>query len=351
MKNITLIIPKLEDYHYEQKLNEDPTTMNYNAGYDLKIKGYHYDTGCIDFPKSSWKELYEKRIKEQRYFAYIKDCNLDKYVGTVNYQYNKETNHHECGIIIESQYRHQGYAKSALRLLMKEAYNNNIKYLYDNFETSRIEALKMFNDLGFEIVKKTTWKKFNKSEESVVLKGATSNYQTQIEDIKNIEDVFLYMKDNIRYGWLDIEKKLHIGNMKNFRRLYKTMTIDEILTTGSGTCIDQVKLMKYLLDKINIPNKMFCTRIYEPNDFADLEAEEHMHCFILCYQNNKVYHVEHPNWYNLGIHEYPDEITAINTINDYYINLSGGVSRPITEFYEIKDNLSFKEFNNYINSL
>ena len=80
---------------------------------------------------------------------------------------------------------------------------------------------------------------------------------------------------------------------------------------------------------------MFCTRIYEPNDFADLKAEEHTHCFILCYQDNKVYHIEHPNWYNLGIHEYKDEITAINTINEYYVELSGGVSRPLTEFYEI----------------
>ena len=71
MKNITLIVPKLEDYYYEQKLNEDPSTMNYNAGYDLPLKGYHYDTGCIDFPKTVWKEKYQKRITENKYFAYI----------------------------------------------------------------------------------------------------------------------------------------------------------------------------------------------------------------------------------------------------------------------------------------
>lgn len=56
MKNITLIVPKLEDYYYEQKLNEDPSTMNYNAGYDLPLQGYHYDTGCIDFPKQHGKK-------------------------------------------------------------------------------------------------------------------------------------------------------------------------------------------------------------------------------------------------------------------------------------------------------
>lgn len=61
---------------------------------------------------------------------------------------------------------------------------------------------------------------------------------------------------------------------------------------------------------------MFCTRIYEGKDFNNLEEEE-----------------------------------AIRTINDYYINMSGGKSRPVTEFFEVKSGLSFKAFNAYINSL
>ncbi len=51
MKNIELVIPKLNQYSYEQKLESDPKTMSYNAGYDVSCLGYHYDTGCIDFPK------------------------------------------------------------------------------------------------------------------------------------------------------------------------------------------------------------------------------------------------------------------------------------------------------------
>ena len=96
---------------------------------------------------------------------------------------------------------------------------------------------------------------------------------------------------------------------------------------------------------------MFATRIYESNDFNKLDEEEHMHCFILCYVNNKVYHIEHPNWYTMGIYEYENEKEALTSINNYYINLSGGISRPITEFYDVKPNLSFKKFNNYINDL
>ena len=57
MSRISLYIPSLDDYWYEQKLEEDPETMSYNAGYDVSYAGYHYDGGCIDFPKESWQTV------------------------------------------------------------------------------------------------------------------------------------------------------------------------------------------------------------------------------------------------------------------------------------------------------
>lgn len=171
-----------------------------------------------------------------------------------------------------------------------------------------------------------------------------------IDDIKTPDDILLFM-DNIKYGWLDINNNEHIGNMKDFRRLYKTSKIEETLNHKIGTCIEQVYLMHTLLDKLNIKNKMFCTRIYESNDFNDVEAEEHMHCFVLYYLNDKVYQIEHPNPDRIGIYEFNNEKEAINKINDYYVELSGGTPRPVTEFYEVIPNISFKEFNNYINGL
>ena len=173
----------------------------------------------------------------------------------------------------------------------------------------------------------------------------------KIGNIKSPEDILKFMNDNIKYGWIDINGEEHIGNMKGFRSLYRTMTIDEVLKYGLGTCIEQVYLMKKLLDKINIPNKMFCTRVYEGKEFNKLDAEEHMHCFILYYKDNKVYQIEHPNWEKIGIYEYNSEEEAIKTINDYYVELVEGKSRPVTEYFDVKPNLSFKEFNNYVNEL
>ena len=65
-----------------------------------------------------------------------------------------------------------------------------------------------------------------------------------INEIKTPQDVLEFMKQNIKYGWLDINGLEHIGNMKNFRKLYRTSSIDETLHHKIGTCIEQVYLMK-----------------------------------------------------------------------------------------------------------
>lgn len=171
----------------------------------------------------------------------------------------------------------------------------------------------------------------------------------ELSEIKSPEDVYQFIDDNIEYGWIDISGKQHLNTMKDFRRIYRTMSIDEILKYKIGTCIDQVNLMHELLNKINIKNKMFCCRIFEPDDYGNLEEEEHMHCFILYYENGKVYHMEHPNFEKKGIYEYNSENIAIKEIVEYYIKLRGGKDSPTKEFYKIPVGISFKEFNKYIN--
>ena len=170
MENIELYVPKLEDYWFEELMESDPDTMEYNAGYDVSYYGYHYDTGCIDFPKDRWNITYEKRIRENRYFAYIKDTQLDEYVGYVNYQYIKDDNRYDCGVVVYSKYRGKGYAKAGLQLLCNEAKKNGIEELYDNFEIDRGHTLSLFESVGFKVVEEQTWKKFGKDVKGVLVK-------------------------------------------------------------------------------------------------------------------------------------------------------------------------------------
>ncbi len=175
-------------------------------------------------------------------------------------------------------------------------------------------------------------------------------YRFKLEDIKTPQDILMYMNDNFKYGWLDNNNEQHIGNLKEFRRLYRTSTIEETLKYKIGTCLEQTFLMHILLDRLNIKNKMFCTRIYEGENFNNLDEEEHMHAFLLYYLDGKVYNLEHPNWEKMGIREYNSEEEAIKIINKYYVDMAKGKSRPVTQFFDVPANLSFKEFNLYINS-
>lgn len=166
---LTLYIPELKDYWYEQKLQSDPKTMEYNAGYDVSYYGYHYDTGCIDFPIDRWQAVYEKRIKENRYFAYLKNEETNEFVGYVNYHFVKSSNRYECGIVIEAKHRGKGYAKEGLKLLIEKAKSDGVTALYDSFEKDR-PNIKVFKDVGFKIVENTTWKKFDKEVKGIIVK-------------------------------------------------------------------------------------------------------------------------------------------------------------------------------------
>ena len=173
----------------------------------------------------------------------------------------------------------------------------------------------------------------------------------EIRDIKTPEDILTFMKEHIEYGWLDINNEEHVKTMKGFRKLYRTSTIQETLEHGLGTCIEQVYLMSNLLNNIDIPNKMFCTRIYEGKDFNNLEAEEHMHCFVLYYKDGKVYQIEHPDPTRRGIHGFDSEELAIKAMERYYQKFYGGYLRPAVEFFDIPKGLTFDELNAYINTL
>jgi hypothetical protein len=69
----------------------------------------------------------------------------------------------------------------------------------------------------------------------------------EINEIRCSQDVYRFMTDNIEYGWIDINGNKHLNTMKEFRKVYRTMSIEEILKYKIGTCIDQVNLIHYLL--------------------------------------------------------------------------------------------------------
>lgn len=170
-------------------------------------------------------------------------------------------------------------------------------------------------------------------------------------DIKQPSDILKFM-DNIEYGYIDLSGKKQTSNLKKFKTEYRTLSVEQILKYKIGTCIEQVLLMHTLLDFLDIPNKMFYTRNYDPNAFnGDTIQDRYIHCFILYYDEMGVHQIEHPDEGRRGIHNFKDENTAIKEINKIYIEMSGGISKTITEFYDVEPGLTFKQFNDYVNEL
>lgn len=160
---VDLYTPSFEDLWFRELCMSDPNTMNYNAGYDVHYDGYHYDTGCIDFPKDKWQKWIDEKLNNPNFFyAYIVANNT--FVGYVNFNNNPETNCATMGIVIKSEYQGKGYMRPAMKKLIAEAKECGVKNLTDTVPENRGNALKVFYDLGFEKIGDFELKKFNKIE-------------------------------------------------------------------------------------------------------------------------------------------------------------------------------------------
>lgn len=165
------------------------------------------------------------------------------------------------------------------------------------------------------------------------------------DKIKTSKQLMQFMVMNIKYGWIDSNKNLHLGNLKGFREQYKILSKNEILNLGVGTCIESAVLAKNWFDSNKIETKLFCHRSYETENNFDKEVK--MHIIILFNKNNNWYHFEHSNYPLRGIHKYKNINEALNDITSGFEER--GDIRKLTEINNIPSNLSFKEFNDYIN--
>lgn len=148
MKKVVLIKPEYDDLWFRQKVMSDSESMAYNAGYDVSYSGYHYETGCIDFPKSEWMGFCEKLKNENFFYAYIKDCDSGEFVGYLNFKKDEE-GVASMGIVIYSLFRGMGYMRPAMQELIKKARELGVIKLTDSVPLSREGALKVFYDMGF----------------------------------------------------------------------------------------------------------------------------------------------------------------------------------------------------------
>lgn len=168
---VYLKTPTIEQLHYRQEWLNDIDTMRYNAGYDLEVNGYDYNTGTI---KKSGKEMimwYNNWINKEpkKYFAYIYDKQLDVPVGEVYFYYQEDLKKYCVGILISNDYRGKGYGYKGLLEIEKIAFEKyKIPELIDVVPYDRISAIKTLKRAGFIELKSEKYEE--KFKEKVKLK-------------------------------------------------------------------------------------------------------------------------------------------------------------------------------------
>lgn len=230
----------------------------------------------------------------------------------------------------------------------KEKTELNKNYLLELSKEEKIIALPeedtiYYENGKFEIIGNRPFYIFE--EGNMISYNVSQDRLTEFLNLNSDTDLMNFMNQNITYGWKDFNQGLHFNNLKGFRENYRTSSIDEILETGLGTCIEQAKMIKFFFDKIGLENKLYCHRSYETEENFDKEVK--MHCFVLFKYNDSWYHFEHSNRPERGIHKYDSIESAIGNITSGFGEKD---IRTLTEISEIPSGLTFKEFNDFVNS-
>lgn len=179
---VYLYVPKYNELEYYNNILLDPKTMEYNAGFNLNLDGYEYETGCVkSFDKEKW---YKKQILDKnRYFAYVINKQDNLPLGYVNFHFDEIKLRHTCGVIIEYKYRNKGYGREALNLLLNKAFlQYNLDSLSCSISYKDTKTLKFFMNNGFKDIKEDYYiKKFNRNERYITLSYTKDDYNKKMQ--------------------------------------------------------------------------------------------------------------------------------------------------------------------------
>ena len=149
-EKVKLRIPEFQELEYRRKLLSDAETMSYNIGYGDKD-----ESGCIEFKEDAWEDWFGRWVNNmpERYYAYIIKTDENIPIGEAALRYDYEKSAYCVSIVVEAKYRGKGFSEEALRLLVDLAFKElGADKVFDNFQSSRISAEKVFKRVGFKRV-------------------------------------------------------------------------------------------------------------------------------------------------------------------------------------------------------
>ena len=168
-------------------------------------------------------------------------------------------------------------------------------------------------------------------------------YDFPFDSIRTPEDLFDYMELYITHGWIDINGKSHEHSLEGIRDIYRINSLEQILKSGLGTCIEQTLLEHFVLDNLGIENKILVD--YSPESNSSDNVKLHVFCAYKLKNYSGYYYFEHANKKRKGIHVYWD----FNSLCEEYLR-DRNTTRILTEIPDIPVGYSLNEFIEYVNS-
>lgn len=150
-----------------------------------------------------------------------------------------------------------------------------------------VQKLKQRSDataLYLSYVEKTSKRNMIRSSLNNILKSIDKLLEsTNQKDFKTPEDLLSWMSKNIEYGWVDNNGVKQYG-FDTFYNNYRLQSPQDVLKSKIGICWDQVFFQKFILNQMNINNKIF---YIERNN-----KENDTHTFLMFTRNKKDYWFE-----------------------------------------------------------
>lgn len=160
-----------KDLWFKKQMNEDEKTMSYNAGYNIDACWYNNQKGTIiktDEQYLAWLENWNSSSSKDRGVWIIVRESDETYIGEVCYHKDDTPSGYDLGIVIYDEFRGQGYAKQAMRLLLNEVYKAGIKKVNHSVPRQRLSAVKTDLAVGFKESGSYFSEKFDGKEEVVI---------------------------------------------------------------------------------------------------------------------------------------------------------------------------------------
>lgn len=168
----------------------------------------------------------------------------------------------------------------------------------------------------------------------------TSFIKDNFSDIDTPFELMDFMNKKMIYGFVDEEGEKHIYNLKGISPDYKTKSLDSILKSGVGNCIDQAKIQQAFFNNKGIENKIYCFL------YQDMYSDKiKVHSITLYKENDKWYHFEHAFYNYRGIHEFDNIDELIYSFKEKCLSNAKVIS--VKEINEIPSNITLLEFINY----